>query len=153
MKRHILCALALIGLCALLARPVQADPETTRSDSLSERMEEMVEKYHKKADNRDALRIAKKAATGTALSIFLGIIVSNNLASADDSSNSWGYDRDPYTGEGDFLLGSAIGITVGFPLGVTAVDPYDSLPKTLLGGVIPVLTGFSLLIASDAMGS
>ena len=41
--------------------------------------------------------------------------------------------------------GMIVGGTVGFPLGVTAVDPYDSLPATLLAGVIPGTVGVILL--------
>ena len=51
---------------------------------------------------------------------------------------------------GFLLTGAAIGCSVGFPFGVSLVDPYDSLPKTLLAGVIPGAVGFSALLQADA---
>ena len=44
-----------------------------------------------------------------------------------------------------YLFGAVIGLSVGFPLGVTLVDPHDSSCKTLLAGVIPGMVGMALL--------
>ena len=62
-------------------------------------------------------------------------------------------DTDAWRGLEFLLIGTAIGCSVGFPLGVSLVDPYDSLPKTLLAGVIPGAVGFStLLLNQEAAG-
>ena len=58
-------------------------------------------------------------------------------------------DTDAWRGLEFFLIGAAIGCSVGFPLGVSLVDPYDSLPKTLLAGVIPGAVGFSVLLLNQ----
>ena len=73
------------------------------------------------------LRLLAKVATGTASGVAFTVIVAGAIA-----NESMG---------GHFLGGAAIGCSVGFPIGVTAVDPYDSLPKTLLAGVIPGALG------------
>ena len=52
--------------------------------------------------------------------------------------------NDPWRGLESASFGLAVGIAVGFPVGVTAVDPDDSLPWTLLAGVIPAATGYYL---------
>ena len=66
------------------------------------------------------------------------------LASIDNSSYG-----NAHADISAFLTGMLIGISVGFPLGVTAVDPYDSLPKTLLAGVIPASAGYLVLAANQ----
>ena len=52
---------------------------------------------------------------------------------------------DPWGGLDSVYYGLIAGCAGGFPLGVTAVDPYDSLPVTLLAGVIPGAVGVFLL--------
>ena len=56
-----------------------------------------------------------------------------------------GYADDDLAGVGYFLTSVAIGCSVGFPLGVTLVDPHDSFSKTLLAGVIPGVVGINSL--------
>ncbi len=113
------------------------------SDSLSEQMEAMVERYYKKADNRDALRIAKKVAAGTAS----GIVFTGAAMIFLDERDSRGFETLAYF-FGGFLFGTA----AGFPIGVTSVDPYDSLPITLLAGVIPGSVGIGLIRANHEIG-
>ena len=110
-----------------MARPAQAQtaPEATRSDSLSEQMDAMAERYYTEADKREErnLRITKKVAAGTALGVVFGVL-SAKMAYED---GLMGYP----------LFGMIIGSTVGFPLGVTLVDPYDSFVETILmGGIV-----------------
>ncbi len=56
---------------------------------------------------------------------------------------------DTHRGLGLLLFGANVGCSVGFPFGVSAPDPHDSLPVTLLAGVTPGLVGFSLLSADQ----
>ena len=133
-----------LALCSLMARPVQAqaqaESEVARSDSLSKQMEAMAERYYTKADKREErnLRIARKVAVGTATSITLTAVV---IGAQVGISGSPSILEEKTIFLVHFLF---LGNTIGFPLGVSRVDPYDSLPKTLLGGVIPALAGASL---------
>ena len=118
------------------AQPAQAEPVAARSDSLSEQMEAMVKRYYTKADNREALRILKKVGAGTASGLFVTGAVMNFLYERDSKrSNALTY----------FWGGLLFGTTAGFPIGVTLVDPYDSLTMTLLAGVIPGSVGIGLV--------
>ena len=116
------------GQRKLRVQPTQAKPEAARSDSLSEQMEAMVKRYY---TEDMTLRLAKKVAGGTVSCFaFTGLALWGS--EGDGSYSDSGL-------EGAALVASAvaIGFSVGFPLGVSSVDPYDSLPKTLLAGVIP----------------
>ncbi len=54
---------------------------------------------------------------------------------------------------GGYFWGPVIGCSVGFPIGVTAVDPYDSSDWTLLAGVMPGLAGYYLMMKQqDGLG-
>ena len=52
-----------------------------------------------------------------------------------------------------FLYGAAIGCSLGFPLGVTAVDSHDSAPKTFLFSGAAFLGGLSLAAAGAKLES
>ena len=123
-------------------KPSQAEPEATRSDSLSEKMGAMGKRA--KQEN-SGLRILKKVGVGT----FSGTAFT--LMAIGVHEKIWESSRD-LDGVGHFLFyGGGIGWSVGFSLGVSSVDPYDSLPKTLLAGVIPgaVEVGFLLLMGNS----
>ena len=98
------------------------------SDSLSEQMKAMIKRYY---TEDMTLRIAKKVAGGTVFCFAFTVL------------GLWGSEGDGYYSDSGLegaalvLSTAAIGTSVGFPLGVSLVDPYDSLPKTLLAGVIP----------------
>ena len=99
------------------------------SDSLSEQMKAAVKRYY---TEDMTLRIAKKVAGGTVFCFaftVLGLWGSEGDGSYSDSG---------LEGAALVLSTAAIGTSVGFPLGVSLVDPYDSLPKTLLAGVLPI---------------
>ena len=131
-------------------QPAQTAPEVARSDSLSEQMEAMVKRYYTKADNREALRIGKKAVIGT----FSGIVFTGMAMGVQDKIwEPYGDpDADAYRTLGFLLSGLVIGCSVGFPFGVSSVDPYDSLPMTLLAGVIPGSVGIGLIWAGHEIG-
>ena len=117
-----------------LVGPAQAVQEATRSDSLSEKMEAIV--------NRNE-RIAKKGVVGTLSGL------ATTLVAVRVMDKVWGPTGDPdvdaWRPISFYFIGAAIGLTVGFSLGVTLADPYDSWDKTLLAGVIPGLIGMPFL--------
>jgi len=81
------------------------------------------------------LRIAKKVAGGTVFCFaFTGLV----LWGSGDASSDGSYSDSGLEGAALVLSSAAIGTSVGFPFGMSAVDPYDSFPKTLLAGVIPI---------------
>ena len=136
-----LYVLLVLALCALMARPaqaqIQAEPVAASSDSLSGQpwpeRSDWTEAYGTSSTDKyteTELRIAKKVAAGTALGVVFGVLGAK-MAYED---GLMGYP----------LFGVLIGSTVGFPLGVTLVDPYDSFVETMLiggivGGIIPVV--------------
>ena len=85
------------------------------------------------------LRLLAKVAAGTASGAVFTVISSNAIAKEANRPTMGGH----------FLGGLAIGSSVGFPLGVSLVDSYNSLPKTLLAGVISGVAGYFLLIAGQ----
>ena len=101
------------------------------SDSLSEQMEAMIKRYY---TEDMTLRLAKKVAGGT---IFCFSFTVLGLWGSVDALSDGSYSDSGLEGAALVLSTAAIGTSVGFPLGVSLVDPYDSLPKTLLAGVIP----------------
>ena len=102
------------------------------SDSLSEQMKAMIKRYY---TEDMTLRIAKKVAGGTVFCFaFTGLV----LWGSGDASSDGSYSDSGLEGAALVLSSAAIGTSVGFPLGVSLVDPYDSFPKTLLAGVIPI---------------
>ena len=120
------------------------------SDSLSEQMGAMVERYHKKATNRDALRIAKKMAAGTASGIVFTVLSFGVLGEVlvDDS-----YSDDGLEAVGLLYVSLYAGNLIGFPLGVSKVDPEDSLGKTLLGSGVTGLGGLCFIAVGTIMQS
>ncbi len=85
-------------------------------------------------EKNNGLRRLAKVAAGTASGIAVtAVAIGVQYETREDPSSS-GYEGIAY-----FLVGAAIGCSVGFPLGVSAVDPYGSLPSTLLAGAIPGL--------------
>ena len=128
-------------------KPTQAEPEAARSDSLSEKMEAMEKGYYTKAAKQEnsGLRILKKVGVGT----FSGTAFT--LMAIGVHEKIWESSSD-LDGVGHFLFyGGGIGWSVGFSLGVSSVDPYDSLPKTLLAGVIPGAVEVGLLLMGNSM--
>ncbi|MCE2447610.1 MAG: hypothetical protein J4F35_04225 [Candidatus Latescibacteria bacterium] len=133
------------GQRQLRVQPAQAEPEAARSDSLSEKMEAMVKRYYMKADKREGggLRMLKKGIAGTFSGIAFTLIA---LGVHDKIWEPSGGPDGAVGAVGVLLYVGGIGWSVGFPLGVSSVDPYDSLPKTLLAGVIPGAVGIGLLL-------
>ena len=86
------------------------------------------------------LRLLAKVAAGTASGVVFTVIATGAIA------------NDPRAMGGAFLGGLAIGSSVGFPIGVSKVDPYDSLPKTLLAGVVPGALGIGSVWADNETG-
>ena len=141
---HLFLLLILV-LCALLVRAGQAQVKLVQEDSLA------VKEMHRPFDiENDELRVLAKMASGTGWGFVLTttsmFVLDIAVERKDDP------DADAYRTLGLLLFSGSIGCTVGFPLGVTAVDPYDSLPLTLLAGVIPGTVGIGLIMAGNETG-
>ncbi|MCY4604383.1 MAG: hypothetical protein OXE49_09145 [Gemmatimonadetes bacterium] len=102
------------------------------SDSLSEQMKARIKRYY---TEDGSLRIPKKVAGGT---IFCFSFTVLGLWGSGNALSDGSYSDSGLEGAALVLSSAAIGTSVGFPLGVSLVDPYDSFPKTLLAGVIPI---------------
>ena len=102
------------------------------SDSLSEQMKAMIKRYY---TEDGSLRIPKKVAVGTASGIVFTVLSFGVLG---DALSDGSYSDSGLEAFVIFFYSSNIGFSIGFPLGVSSIDPYDSLPKTLLAGVIPI---------------
>ena len=96
---------------------------------------------------RAAVRIPTKVVFGTLSGVAFTAIGVGVAASMDDRSS-----ENTHADIGYLLIGMFIGSSVGFPLGVSAGDPYDSLPKTLLAGVIPGVAGYFVMVAGQETG-
>ena len=92
-------------------------------------------------ENR-GLRLLAKVAAGTGLGIVITAMTLDIQAAIHEPSGNIDLLN-------SLVTGTAIGWSVGFPLGVSLIDPYDSLPKTLLAGVIPGAVGFSYLLLNQ----
>jgi len=93
-------------------------------------------------ENR-GLRLLTKVAAGTASGAALTAMATSALAAIDEPSDD--HNNNPYGGLDFFIFGALIGSTVGFPIGVSLVDPYDSFVATLMGSVMPVGGGLALV--------
>lgn len=98
-----------------------------------------------------AVRIPMKVVLGTfACVTFTAISASvydTYLHSEDETD---GPEVDPWGGLDGYYYGLVVGGSVGFPVGATLVDPDDSLPWTLLAGVIPAAAGVCFLASGTA---
>ena len=124
---------------------------STASDSLSEQMEVMVKRYYTKAAKQEnsGLRILKKVGVGTFSGTAFALMA---IGVQDKIWELYGYpDSAVFKAASFFLVTGVIGWSVGFPLGVSSVDPYDSLPKTLLAGFIPGAVEVGLLLMGNSM--
>ena len=109
-----------------------------------------VKERHRPFDIEDrGLRLLAKVAAGTVS----GLAVTALSIPIQDSivEPSGDPDTDAWRGLEFLLIGAAIGSTVGFPIGVSLVDPYDSFVATLMGGVMPV--GGGLVLVGAGRGS
>ena len=99
-----------------------------------------------------AVRIPTKVVFGTLFCVPFTAIGTNlyNTYFYDEPEE---YEDNPWGGWDSFFYGLVVGGAVGFPVGVTLVDPDDSLPRTLLAGVIPAAAGLYLLESEQAEAS
>ena len=116
-----------------------------RKDSLT------VKNMHLPFDIKNGgLRFLAKATVGTLSGLTTTLVAVRALDKIVEPKGD--PDADAWRTLGFYLVGAAIGCSVGFPLGVTLIDPYDSFSKTLLAGVIPGVIGMELLRANDGLG-
>jgi len=132
--------LIVLALCGLLAQPVQAQTPVVQGDSLTAK--EMSPPFD---IENEALRFFAKVAAGTASGVVFTAISFGGLGEVliDDS-----YSDDGLEGYGLLFASLYVGNLVGFPLGVSKVDPHDSLGKTLLGSSVAGLGGLGLVAIS-----
>ena len=110
-----------------------------------------VKERHRPSDIENVdLRILKKVGVGTFSGIAFTLMTMGVLDRIYGPEGN--PDADAYRTISFLLFGSIIGSSVGFPLGVSSVDPYDSLPMTLLAGVIPGALGTALIWAGHETG-
>ncbi len=141
--------MTVIGRTALVDSQAQGEP----SDSLIAREVAALDRWpHPPFGNIEdrRLRVLAKVASGTASSVIFTVIAFGGLGEVllDGS-----YSDDGLEGVGLLFISSYVGTMVGFPLGVTAVDPYDSRRKTFLGSAGTALGGIVLIAAGAMMGS
>ena len=96
-------------------------------------------------ENR-GLRLLAKVAAGTAsgvavTAIAIGVQVAIYQPSEVPTSG--------HEGIAFFIYGTFFGGTVGFPIGVSAVDPHDSFVATLMGGIMVGGVGYALVGAGQ----
>ena len=104
-------------------------------------------RIHRLGGSKDAIvRIPTKVAFGTFFFVPFTVVGAalHSIYLRDEPEDTHG-EVDPWGGVESIFFGLGVGGAVGFSLGVTAVDPYDSFPVTLLAGVTPGVVGFFLL--------
>ena len=98
-----------------------------------------------------AVRIPIKVVSGTfacaALTAMSASLYDTYIHSEDETD---GPGVDPLGGLDGVYYGLVVGGSVGFPVGATLVDPDDSLPWTLLAGVIPAAAGLCFLASETS---
>ena len=115
------------------ADKVETGPVVASTGDSTERVERGVK------NERTGIRIIKKVVAGTLSSIVLSAIIAERLFTLDP---------EPELESGPFGRGLAVAVNlvytnmIGFPIGVSSVDPHDSFYKTLLGGILGGLGGF-----------
>ncbi len=129
--------LIVLALCGLLVRSVQAQTPVVQEDSLT------VKERSRPFDiENEALRFVAKAAAGTASSVVFTAI---GFGVVGHALSDGSYSDDGLEGYGLLFASLYVGNLVGFPLGVSKVDPHDSLGKTLLGSGVAGLGGLGIL--------
>ena len=102
-----------------------------------------------------AVRIPTKVVFGTLFCVpftALGTSLYGTYLYKEDDFDHDG-EVDPWGGWDSFFYGLVAGGAVGFPVGVTLVDPDDSLPWTLLAGVIPATAGLYFFESEKSVAS
>ena len=85
------------------------------------------------------LRLLAKAGAGSASAcIFAGMAIGAQQALEPEGDPG----VETHRTLGHYLVGLFVGCSVGFPFGVSLVDPHDSLPITLLAGLVPGAVGW-----------
>lgn len=126
------------SLDTTLVRPSQAQDEPDASLVVKE-------KHRPSGIENIGLRLLAKVAAGTVWSSIAGTVAFITIGpikgESEDGATNAIID--------ELLFVGSVGWAVGFPLGVSWLDPYGSWPKTFLAGVIPAVAGYSLAMASQ----
>ena len=94
-----------------------------------------------------AVRIPTKVVFGTLFCMSVTAISASLYDTYIEGETE--YRDDPWGGLDSVHYGLIAGSALGFPAGVTAIDPDDSLLGTLLAGVIPAAAGLYLLTSES----
>ena len=94
-----------------------------------------------------AVRIPTKVVLGTLFCMSITAISASLYDTYIEGETE--YRDDPWGGLDSVYYGLIAGSALGFPAGVTAIDPDDSLLGTLLAGVIPGAAGLYLLTSES----
>ena len=84
-------------------------------------------------------RIAKKAIAGSLSSVIFSYVLVNGLLGVEEGGGD-------FKGVGSLLYGLLYGHMLGFPIGVSLVDPYDRFFGTLMGSILGEVGGIGLLL-------
>ena len=131
--------LARIQTLSLGETSVSLSASRDTVQALTEPVDSLAAKeMHRPLLSHRGYRLPAKVAAGTGWGIvFAGMAIGVHASVSESTS--------PHHGIGVFLNSAAIGCSVGFPLGVSSVDGYDSLLGTLLAGVIPTAAGIGMI--------
>ncbi len=138
--------MTVIGRAELVDSQTQGEP----SDSLIAKEIAALERWpHAPFDDIEnrRLRVLAKLGTGTVSCVVFTVLTMGALEEIWERTGD--PDADAYRAIGFILTGSIVGCVVGFPIGVTSVDPYDSSLRTLLAGAIPGAMGLGVIRADQ----
>ena len=126
--------------------PPSTVPDTIRAQTEPVDTLALMETRHPSGMENRRLRLVAKVAAGTVSAAVLGALTIGVQAArwedTDPSTSSSGMEGLVF-----FVQGLLVGSMVGFPMGVTLVDPHDSFLVTLLGGATPGLAGIMMMAA------
>ena len=127
-----------------LTFPPGAEVDTMAEAYLNLSYIQSVEKErHRPFDIEDrGLRLLAKVAAGTASGVALTAVAVGVQAARYQAPY---VPASGHEGIAFLIYGALFGGTVGFPIGVSAVDPHDSLVATLMGGVMVGGVGYALV--------
>ncbi len=147
-QRNRLIALAV--LCVLLIAPVDAQTEAGQEDSLVVESEQVAKSpiplWNRIRSAGGGQRLSERILTKMFAGSVSSAVCSGALTGVLIKLENGGYENDQH--EGPFfsaapIFGIMYGTLIGFPLGVTLADPYDSFAHTLLVGYMLGLGGLA----------
>ena len=130
------------GQRKLQVQPAQA--QTMLEDSLMKKKKHLPEREdslvvermrHPLMKKEKNLLVLKKLIAGTSTSALSALFVGGQIKARSERENV----------RTAFVLGLAYGTMIGFPMGVSKVDPHDSFTRTLIGGLLGGMPGIAMM--------